>query len=98
MAAATVLTILEKTRPRLIVELGSGESTVWFAAYAAKHGAKVISFGENEDWRQKGLAAIKNIAPVDMRLLAVERTNETVRYALPIPQEADLVFVDVPAV
>ena len=39
-------------RPRHIVELGSGLSTVLFADYCAKRDAKLITFEENPNWVQ----------------------------------------------
>ncbi|WP_218221706.1 class I SAM-dependent methyltransferase [Nesterenkonia sp. Act20] len=38
-----LVALLEQTRPKMIVELGSGASTVWMGHIARQYGAKVIS-------------------------------------------------------
>ena len=48
---AFILRLLEAHRPKSIVELGSGDSTIWFAAYAAKAGAEFTSFDQSAGYQ-----------------------------------------------
>lgn len=49
----TLVQILEKQKPKKILEFGSGSSTMIFADYAARNGAEVISVEADEAWAKK---------------------------------------------
>ena len=91
--------LLHHHRPRHIVELGSGLSTVLFADYCARRGARLISFEEDQKWVRQVVAALpealraKHGPSLKNRVL----TAAECRYDAPIPHGADFIYVDGPA-
>lgn len=62
---------LERVRPKRILEIGSGFSTVVLAKYAARHGAKVVSLEHEQRYHKRtteGLAELALDGPVDLKL------------------------------
>lgn len=96
LKARAVIRLLERHRPRFVVELGAGQSTGWFAAYAAKSGARVLSFDQNAEWLGDTLAAARQLGPVKGIVSAKIEHAAGARYTGEIPLEADFVFIDGP--
>lgn len=51
----------EKTRPKRIVEVGSGVSTMMLALYAARHRAEVITLEHDPKWLARTLEALRAV-------------------------------------
>jgi hypothetical protein len=94
--ARLLISLLERKRPRVVLELGSGTSTAWFAAYARKHAAKVISIDQNREWLNAAAAAAAEIGPVETVFAPVVAEAGGARYDLSLP-DADFVYLDGPS-
>ncbi len=98
---------LERARPRVILEFGSGASTRLFAAWAAAHQARLISVEHDRRWVaevERGLSPTERAA-VDLRHAALRLTWRGMRQFLsyrdldglaPSIARADLILVDGP--
>lgn len=92
--ARFLLRLLDRYRPRRIVELGSGVSTTWFSWWATKHGAEFYSLEQNPRWA----AAVQSAAPranIIVSDVVTVPPNER-RYAADMPAGADFVYIDGP--
>lgn len=94
---------LHTRRPRLIVEAGSGHSTVTLAEYASRTGATVISLEHLPEYAAQTTALLASrglAAHVDLRLapLAGVGTPDGPRawYATPLPDGVDFALIDGP--
>jgi hypothetical protein len=86
-------------RPRLIVEAGSGASTVLLAEYARTAGARVVSLEHQAQYREATarLLAERCLADyVDLRLAPLMSTPAGPWYHTPLPDGIDLALVDGP--
>lgn len=102
-AAQELAGFLEARRPRVIVEAGSGSSTVILAEYAARTGATVVSLEHQETFRARTAALLASRgldAHVDLRLapLADVDTPDGPHpwYRTNLPDKIDFVFLDGP--
>lgn len=98
---------LERARPRVILEFGSGASTRLFAAWAAAHQAHLISVEHDRRWVgevERGLSASERAA-VDLRHAALRLIWRGMRQFLsyrdldglaPSIARADLILLDGP--
>ena len=95
--------LLEKYKPKSILEFGSGSSTLVFAEYAKKNNAKVLSIDESEKWAANTLKLIGNQNPkyVDVvaktRKFLPEKTPKEIKYDVEIKESFDFVLVDGPS-
>lgn len=112
LRAVSVVRLLEKYKPKTIVELGSGESTGWFAAYAAKNqGVRVISVDQPNwtfddrpapDWwdtsyQEASTAVARSIGGVEfVSAQAIPEGDMGYRYDYDIPVETDFILLDGP--
>lgn len=90
---------LAERRPRLVVEAGSGTSTVLLAEYARITGARVISLEHQTQFleRTRGLLAEHGLdGHVDVRLAPLQATPAGPWYDTVLPDGVDLVLVDGP--
>ena len=98
---------LERHKPRTIVELGSGATTLVFVEYAAHSGATILAFEEQLEYVQalgeylepKGAANLK--AFIVPRVVECRNGEQTCRYDFEwvngdVPQTIDLLYVDGP--
>jgi predicted O-methyltransferase YrrM len=98
---------LERARPQLIVEFGSGASTRLFAAWASVHQARLISVEHDRRWVEevaRSLSAPERAA-VELRHAALRLTRRRLRQFLsyrdlddlaPSIARADLILLDGP--
>ncbi len=94
---AFILKILEQYRPKSIVELGSGDSSIWFASYAAKAGAEFVSFDQSAEYQEKWIKRAREHGPVTAIVSeCVAYEDGRAHYADLIP-DAELIFVDGPS-
>jgi hypothetical protein len=87
-----------QNQPRVIVELGSGFTTIVMAAYAAEfRGKRLITVEEDDGWREAVCKDLPEWAQVEWFSAPRVVENGTVRYArLPDLPEIDLLYVDGP--
>ena len=98
--AIDLLTLLEQHKPKHLVELGSGRTTAVFAAYAAKHGAKLTVFEQDERWISAVKSAVRHVTddPLDIRKIDCREVENGGRFDEDIPASADFIYVDAPSV
>lgn len=95
--------LLEKHKPKSILEFGSGSSTLVFAEYAKKNNAKVLSIDESEKWAANTLKLIGDQNPkcVDVvarpRNFLPEKKPKEIKYDVEIKENFDFVLVDGPS-
>jgi hypothetical protein len=97
--ALDLVDLLEELRPRSVVELGSGRTTLVFAAYADRHGAAFVAFEQDPAWVgmvHQALTAVSDRRPVTH--VPVEELPLGARFARELPPDADFVYVDAPFV
>lgn len=102
-AAEELAAHLDRTRPRVIVESGSGSSTVLLAEYAARTGAHVVSlehhpvFGAMTTQRLKDRGLIDHVDLVQAELKQVTTTaGPMLWYSAPLPDRIDFALIDGP--
>ncbi len=110
--ALTTVRLLERYQPKRIVELGSGESSAWLAAYAAKRvGVRILSINQsnwtypdellpdwwNPKWQEASTSVARTFGGVEfIEARAVPEPPNGWRYDLDIPGDTDFVLVDGP--
>jgi hypothetical protein len=96
--AVVLLRWLQKLKPSLICEMGSGRSSVLFSVWSARFGASYTAFEQNDAWRRITARAIAMACGsgevVTCSVISVGSTG--LRFDRDIPSEADLVYVDGP--
>jgi hypothetical protein len=96
--AADILRWLDRRKPRAIHELGSGRSSVVYAVWASRNGARHTAFEESAAWQSLTMRAIEIAGGKgEVILTPVERTNTAASYFRAIPQDADFIYVDGPS-
>ena len=94
--------LVRRLRPRSILEIGSGSSTVVFACYAHEEGADFTSVDESEHWVANTVAMLQRFgvhSAVSTKVCSksIALLRREARY-LDMPRiTADLVFIDGPA-
>ena len=94
--------LVRRLRPRSILEIGSGSSTVVFARYAQEEGADFTSVDESEQWIANTVAMLQRFgvhSAVSTKVCSksIDLLRREARY-LDMPRiTADLVFIDGPA-
>jgi hypothetical protein len=88
---------LTRIKPKKIVELGSGQSSVVFAGYAKKYGAAFVSFEQDEVWRDFSNAGCEVVSGETPVIYSPTReTADGARYSEDIPDGADFIYMDGP--
>lgn len=91
---------LAELRPKVVVEAGSGSSTLILARYAAATGAKVVSLEHQEPYLRRTQAALDRHFPgghrVDLRLAPLVDRAGHPWYDTPLPDDIDFALVDGP--
>ncbi len=101
----SLFNLLQIEKPKSILELGTGTSTVIFADYVRQHdNVSLISVDESEQWLQsvKKLARIeeneKNITLIHAsRNVILQDNRKEIRYDFTADKEFDFVFIDGPS-
>lgn len=103
---AHLLDIVTKERPKVIVELGSGTSTVWLAYACRRTGARVVSLDHDPEYAAKtrtelarhGLTDVAEVrvAPLEPVVIDGREFNWYSTAALQDLRSVDLVLVDGP--
>jgi hypothetical protein len=97
--ARDILKWLERVKPKHICELGSGRTTLVFAAYAAKNGASLTVFEQDARWGSLVKPLAQQILPeLDYRLVPVARRPLGGRFEDDVPRATDFLYVDAPYV
>ena len=98
------LKILDRLRPRRIVELGSGASTAVFSAWVQRTPeASLLSIDHSEDWAALtcdalGRAGFLPHPRIDVRVVPIRKTASGNAYAMALEDGVDLLYVDGPPV
>ncbi len=97
---ASLERVLEEHKPKSILELGSGSSTVVFAEYARKNNARLLSIEENEGWAEKFKKNVGGDDKIQIRICnrvtLKDKTPPEIRYDLPADEQFDCIFIDGP--
>jgi hypothetical protein len=94
--ARLIIQELERSRPRRILELGSGTSTAWFASHARRHGATLVSVDQHQGWLDAAMQSASLVGPVEGICAPVQiEPGLGGRYATELP-DADFVYIDGP--
>jgi hypothetical protein len=88
--------LLWRHRPRHIVELGAGFSTLIFADWCRKEGAKLTSIEQNESWARHVAATIGATDNIAILVREARIDGRTRTYVWEMPSDADFVYVDGP--
>jgi hypothetical protein len=92
-----LLRLLRRHRPTFIMEMGSGRTSLVFAAYAAQTGATYVGFEQDEHWQSlvnRLIGRLCHTTPVQR--VDVEVVDYGGRYTAPIRAGVDFVYVDGP--
>lgn len=90
---------LATLRPKVIVEAGSGSSTVVLARYARATGAKVVTLEHSPAFADRTRAALDRAAPghaVDLRLAPLVSGEGGPWYDTGLPDDVDFALIDGP--
>ncbi len=95
---------LEATRPRRILELGSGTSTVVLADYATRHDAQVVSLEHERQFCEKtrdmliqlGLAGVVDVKLAPIKSIHWQHKVRYPWYGAELSGKFDFIFVDGP--
>ncbi|QDO96319.1 hypothetical protein FNB15_03070 [Ferrovibrio terrae] len=94
-----LIALLERHRPKSIIELGSGRTSCAFAAYAMRSGASYTSYEQDERWVASVNAALAHIGPAGaVRPVKVEEAERGGAFVEPILAVTECIYVDAPYV
>lgn len=106
LSLAHLISLVQDKRPRLVVELGSGTSTVWLGYVCRSIGAKLVTFDHLQEYLQKTQASVARHGLEDVvecryaPLRPVECSDTTFQWYAPDAfddlSEIDLLLVDGP--
>lgn len=94
--------LLEAEKPRSILELGSGSSTVVFARYATRNNASFVTVDESQEWLENTLSMLTTFGVRDavtsyVRKKRIDVSLNTASYIDLPTTSADFVLIDGPA-
>ena len=98
------LKVLDRLRPRRIVELGSGASTAAFSAWVQETPqASLLSIDHSEEWADLTRDALRRggFLPhprIDLRVVPMRESASGSSYAMTLEEGIDLLYVDGPPV
>lgn len=88
---------LNNTKPKRILDIGSGLTTILFAEWANKNNAEVISLEhQHKYYIQTSNLLYKYNLQVDLRLCPLIKTKWGAFYKTDLPKEIDFVLIDGP--
>lgn len=82
---------LDELEPRVIVELGSGRSTLYIARWANEHGARFVSLEHKEVFAEETRGICRDVS-VDLRCVPLVDGF----YQTDLPHEIDFALIDGP--
>lgn len=91
---------LQQRKPKVLVEFGSGESTVVLARYAKATGAYVLSLEHSQRWlrrTQQLLSRERLRGVVDVRHAPLQQTEAGPTYRAELPDGIDFALIDGPS-
>lgn len=90
--------ILDKKKPKSIIEFGSGYTTCVFARYAKATGARFISIEESEAYKQETERQLKSLGlDANIMICPVVKDSKECSYSIIPVKEYDFAYVDGPA-
>lgn len=90
-----LLRMLERLRPRSILEFGSGTTTLMFDFYARTHSARVETHEHDPKWFEAVKPRIVG-TEVDYRLDELRVLDESTEYATEFTGQYDFLYIDAP--
>lgn len=99
-----LLKVLDRVRPKRIVELGSGGSTAVFAAWVrVTEGASLLSYDHSQEWADLTFSALKGagLLPhprIELRVAPMRESDQGSSYDLTLETGIDLLYVDGPPI
>ena len=94
--------LLEKYKPKSIVELGSGTTSAAFALWAKRNNAKYICYEHHAEWakvtedclREAGL--VEGESPVHVVESRLNDDSKSIGFVESLPDDVDFIYVDGP--
>jgi len=93
-SADILLNILNEHKPKKILDIGSGLSTVLFSEWAAENNAEVISLEHTKKYYESTKKLLNQ--KVDLRLCDLIETKHGFFYKTELPNDIDFVLIDGP--
>ena len=99
-----LLKVLDRVRPKRIVELGSGTSTGVFTAYVREtEGASLLSYDHSQEWAELTRQALEGagLLPhrhIELRVVPMRESVRGSSYDMTLETGIDLLYVDGPPV
>lgn len=95
--AHKLIEYLDELKPRKILDIGSGLTTVLFAEWAKENGAEVISLEHQEKYYNATSKLLdEHSLRADLRLCKLVKTKWGMFYETNIPQGLDFILIDGP--
>lgn len=95
--ARRLSTLLNREKPKRILDIGSGLTTVLFAEWAKDNKARVISLEHDTRYFMQTCKLLHNYGlDVDIRLCELRRTKHGMFYDTTLPINIDFVLIDGP--
>jgi len=91
--------LLESFKPKNILELGSGKTTIIFAQYCKDNNANLLSIDENEEYAEKTRKLLKK-SDLNAEILVFKRNHYLIRkniyffYDFNLEDKFDFIYVD----
>ena len=96
-----IIFLLNKYKPKNIIELGSGSSTFIFSQYCKEKNSKLLSVDESKKWLEltKNALNINNLLPntnIVLKESFIEKNSKGNSYQITLPKDIDLIYIDGP--
>lgn len=99
-----LLKVLDRVRPKRIVELGSGCSSAIFAAWVrGAEGASLVSYDHSQRWADLTAQALEGVgflpsSRIELRVIPMRESDRGSAYDMTLESGIDLLYVDGPPV
>lgn len=95
--AKAILKLLDKHQPKLILDVGSGASTILFAAWAGENNARVVSLEHEKLYADATKKELKKYGlKAELKVRPLIQFRQGWFYAAHLPSEIDFCLIDGP--